>query len=184
VTNPMPTRQTSALHEHRWSQPDATYFVTCCTQERKPGLTVSSVASTLKQITATLDAHGDTTTHAFTLMSEHVHWLFTLGRCLTLGRVLARWKAQTKDALQSAALVWQRDFCEHKLRPDEAQEPYALYIFLNPYRANLVTATTTWPHWHCPVPDRFDFIALLNLNGTPPIEWIAAPIPIGLATGK
>jgi REP element-mobilizing transposase RayT len=137
----------------------------------------------LKQVTTELGAQSDTTTHAFTVMPDHVHWLFTLGRRLTLGRVLARWKAQTNGCLKAASAAWQRDFYEHRLRPDEPMEMYALYIFLNPYRAGLLTANDTWPHWHCLVPGRFDFTANLSLGGTPPAEWIAAPIPTDLATG-
>jgi REP element-mobilizing transposase RayT len=180
----MLTRQTSSLHAHRRSQLGATYFVTCCTHERKPGLTEPTVAKTLKQVTMALDAQGDTTTHAFAVMPDHVHWLFTLGRRLTLGRVLARWKAQSNGALKAASLVWQRDFYEHKLRCDEALEPYGLYIFLNPYRARLLTATTLWPHWHCPEPEHFRFTELLNSDGTPPVEWIALPVPSGLSIGE
>ncbi|MBK9990890.1 MAG: transposase [Verrucomicrobia bacterium] len=180
----MPTRQTSALHAHRWSQPAATYFVTCCTQERRSGLTATNVTHTLKQVTGVSDAQDDTTTHAFAVMPDHVHWLFTLGRRLTLGRVLSRWKTQTKGALQLAGLDWQRDFYEHQLRPDEAMEPYALYIFLNPYRAGLLTADDAWAHWHCPVPGRFDFTTHLSSNGAPPSEWIDELIPSSLSTGE
>jgi putative transposase len=133
----MPSRRTSALHAHRWSQPDTTYFVTCCTQDRRPGLNNPVVAAVLRTLVMNLDSSHDSSTVAFTVMPDHVHWLFTLGSRLSLGRMIARWKVQSRDALAGAGLVWQRDFYEHSLRAAESLEEYGLYVFLNPYRAGL-----------------------------------------------
>jgi putative transposase len=180
----MPPRRTSALHAHRWSQPATTYFVTCCTQFHATGLTAALVATALRDNIVGSDAQGDTRTHAFTLMPDHVHWLFTLGNRLSLGRVVARFKAQTGMALHEAGLAWQRDFFEHRLRIEEAIEAYGLYVFLNPYRAGLVPAQEKWPHWRCPRSESFRFMLQLNPDGTPPPEWIGEPIPEGLATGE
>ena len=180
----MPSRRTSALHAHRWSQSGVTYFVTCCTQNRRPGLTNPVVAAVLRTLVVNLDASHDTATITFTVMPDHVHWLFNLGPRLALGRVMARWKAQSRPALTGAGLVWQRDFYEHSLRSEESPEDYGLYVFLNPYRAGVLPATAGWPHWYAPHPEDLGFIGQLNPDGTPPREWIADRIPAELAIGE
>ena len=182
--HPMPSRRTSALHAHRWSQPDTTYFVTCCTQNRRPGLTNPAVAAVLRTLVVNLDSSRDTSTVAFTVMPDHVHWLFTLGSRLSLGRMIARWKVQSRVALAGAGLVWQRDFYEHSLRAAESLEEYGLYVFLNPYRAGLLPTTAEWPHWFAPHPEALGFIGQLNPEGTPPRQWIADRIPTELAIGE
>ena len=180
----MQLRQTSALDAHRWSESGTAYFVTCRTRFRAAGLTTGAVASAIRGIVTLSDATGDTVTHAFTIMPDHLHWLFTLGSRLSLGRVIARLKAQSKDAMAAGGLDWQRDFFEHRLRTEEKIEHYGLYVFLNPYRAGLLSARGKWVHWWCSRSESFRFILRLNPDGTPPPEWIGEPIPEGLATGE
>ncbi|MDD2764616.1 MAG: transposase [Opitutaceae bacterium] len=180
----MLSRRTSALHAHRWSQPASVYFVTCCTRFRATNLTSVPVTGVIHGVVSALDTNEDAITHAFTVMPDHVHWLFTLGNRLSLGRVIACLKAQTKDALSGEGLTWQRDFFEHRLSEEETIEPYGLYVFLNPYRAALLPAQVAWPHWWCPRPEDFEFLARLNHDGTPPAEWIGESPPNGLAVGE
>jgi hypothetical protein len=40
-------------------------------------------------------------------------------------------------------------YFDHRLRPEEDPLPVFLYIFLNPYRANLVQSNQTWPGCFC-----------------------------------
>jgi putative transposase len=178
------SRRTSALHVHRWSEPNVIYFVTWCTHLRANGLNIDRIGAALREIIRAMDATEDTTTHALTVMPDHVHWLFTLGNRLSLGRVIARAKSQSRLALATARLEWQRDFFEHRLGPDETVEPYALYIFLNPYRADLITAGEKWRNWWCPHPELLTFVSMLTPVGTPPKEWIGEAIPRGLMVGE
>lgn len=115
---------------------------------------------------------GDTTTIAFTVMPDHVHWLFQLGARLSLGRVIGRFKAETRASLAGAGLRWQRDYFERRLRPDESSEDFGRYIFLNPYRADLLRLESTWPGWSCPDVERMEFLSQLNPDGSVPREWI------------
>lgn len=179
----MHVRRTSALHAHRWSEPASTYFVTWCTRFRAIGLTKQKVACAIRTAAATLDATGDVTTLAFTVMPDHVHWLFELGPRLSLGRLIARLKVETGPALKETGLTWQRDFFEHRLRGEEKIEALGLYVFLNPYRAALLDEAATWPYWWCPRPEVFRFTARLDSSGAPPAEWIGAPAPKGLPVG-
>lgn len=180
----MHVRRTSALHEHRSSQTDVTYFVTCCTQFRSCGLTTSSVSTAIRAAIAATDAGGDAVTEALTIMPDHLHWLLTLGPRLPLGRLIARFKAQTRSDPAGCGIFWQCDFFEHRLRRDERIEPFGLYIFLNPYRATLLPAAAVWPHWWCPRPEDFLFTAHLQPDGTPPLEWVGQPVPAGLPVGE
>ncbi|MCX7008629.1 MAG: hypothetical protein NTY53_15485, partial [Kiritimatiellaeota bacterium] len=77
---------------------------------------------------------------------------------------------------------WQRNFFEHRLRPDERSDPFARYIFLNPYRTQLIMRQQAWPFWFRSAADDFDFLHLLEAGQYPPTEWIGSEIKdLGLA---
>jgi len=130
------------------------------------------------------DRHEDTQTLGFTLMPDHCHWLFRLGGRLSLGRILAKLKSQTNETLTAIDHAWQRDFYEHRLRPNEDPEDYALYIFLNPYRAGLSPPAVCWPWWWTAVPEALRFPVLLDSTGAPPAEWIVQPVPPSVQHGE
>jgi putative transposase len=180
----MPIRRTSELHGHRWSAPKTRYFVTACTRERRSGLEGHSVTDAIIKGTMDSDSLEDTETMAFSVMPDHIHWLFVLGRRLSIGRVIGRLKFESRETLASAGLAWQRDFFEHRLRAEESAEDYGRYIFLNPYRAGIVKVAETWRGWHCSRPELFAFTVHLNSNGSPPREWIEEPVPTALAVGE
>jgi putative transposase len=180
----MPTRQTEHLHFGRWSCPGARYFLTLCTSPRRDGLQHECLRNHLLQSAAAADKTEDVETFAFTVMPDHLHWLFALGARLSLGRVMARFKTETRHELLADDLKWQRDFFEHRLRPDELMEDYARYIFLNPYRAGLIASHQNWPGWWSPRLDALGFVSQLNSDGTPPVEWISDVVPPKLVIGE
>jgi REP element-mobilizing transposase RayT len=176
-------RRTSDLHTHRWSATGARYFITSCTHERRRGLATADVITALLTAVQSSDSLGDTTTIAFTAMPDHIHWLLELGPRLSLGRVLARFKAQTRTALFTSGLSWQRDFFEHRLRSEESVEDYAFYVFLNPHRANLISSGI-WPGWWSARPESLQFLGKLTEDGTPPGAWISERVSDELITGE
>ena len=97
--------------------------------------------------------------------------LFCLGTDLTLGQCVGRWKFVARQAAEYRE-DWQRDFWEHRLWERESREDYALYMFLNPYRAALVPSEKRWPWWWTPDPQMFQFSGQLSASGGPPPEWI------------
>ena len=106
-------------------------------------------------------------------MPDHVHILMELGRRLTIGQVVGKWKTLTGKKLIGHGLSWQRDFFEHTLRPDDDQESCGFYIFMNPYKARLVGLNETWPWWKLDRPREFAFSAMMKEGGIPQSEWLA-----------
>ena len=164
--------------------PEMTYFVTCCTSRRLPGLALELVANRILAHVRDSDNARDTTTFGFTIMPDHCHWVFRLGHRLSLGRIIARFKARTNVALSEFGLDWQRVFYEHRLTPGEDHEAYALYAFLNPYRAGLIRSGEVWPWWWSGASDLLRFPRLLNPGGTPPPQWVGEPIPSWIRHGE
>ncbi|MDB6128631.1 MAG: hypothetical protein JWM35_2527 [Verrucomicrobia bacterium] len=169
----MKDRQTGELHWGRWSYPGARYFISFCTGERKRGLEDPLITDPILRAAQKSDELSDTETFAFTVMPDHVHWLFRLGARLSLGRVIARLKAEARDELAKRGMEWQRDFFERQLRAEDSAEPYGFYIFMNPYWDGFVTPDEIWKGWWCPNADRFEFLGNLKPNGTPPASWLA-----------
>jgi putative transposase len=176
-------RRTGQLHRNRISDSSAVYFLTCCTQWRRQDLTTGPIATSLLATVRAADWSRDTRTFAFTVMPDHCHWLFELGWRLALGRVIAKLKVTTGTILGERGMEWQRDFYEHHLRPDETPEDYALYIFLNPYRAGLIDAQTPWPHWWSGEPTALRFLKLTT-GGCPQSEWIGQAVPPTVQHGE
>ncbi len=180
----MNQRRTDELHRHRHSCSGLTYFVTCCTRGRRPGLTDFAIARALIEHASFGDRAGDIATLALTIMPDHIHWLFSMGDRLSLGQVIGRFKAASGRQLHPMGIEWQRDYFEHRLRPDEDAEAYAHYILLNPYRAGLLESSQRWSWLWLPEPRRFRFSLLLGSDGGIPAEWLSNRTSAPLATGE
>lgn len=167
---PRPSRKTARLRHGRVSLPGARYFLTVCTQGRAPVLTQPDNATRIMQTFRTLN-DGGCALHAATIMPDHAHLLLTLGPDLTLGQTMAKFKNLARD-LGRAPWHWQADGFEHRLRPHELAEDYGFYIFMNPYRARLVSTNLVWPWWFCPDLAVFQFSSHLNGPAGIPSEWL------------
>ena len=77
------------------------------------------------------------------LMPDHLHMLARFGQRYGMRKVIANWKRYTAN---QAAIHWQRDFFDHRLRSDESFAEKAAYILQNPIRAGLVARAEDWPY--------------------------------------
>jgi putative transposase len=170
----LPRRETEQMHLGRVSRPGAAYFVTFVTKDRASWLLAPAARDSLLAALRAWHAEGDGTVLAATAMPDHAHVLFELGRRLDVGRCVARRKARTRAGAGYAG-AWQRDFWEHDVRTAALCEEYALYLFLNPYRATLLRRDRTWAGWWTPEPSRFRFMSMLGPGGEPQPEWIDWP---------
>jgi REP element-mobilizing transposase RayT len=181
----LPVRQTDNLHKGRLSIAGAQYFITLVARDRKPWLTGPTACGTTLKVLQGWHAENQGRILAATIMPDHVHVLFELGGRLTVGQTIARWKTETRKGIEYAE-DFQRDFWEHMLRETDDVEDYALYIFLNPYRAALLPPGRSWPGWWTPDARQFRFTSALDEHGAPPQEWIEWPDDrfAGLAHGE
>lgn len=165
-----PVRKTERLRRGRISIPEAVYFLTVCTHRRAPVLLREENIPCLRDAFGAMTG-DDAKLFAATIMPDHAHLLFRLGRRLALGRVMAKFKTLARGGGRQG-WRWQENGFEHRLRPDEPAEHYAFYIFMNPYRAGLAPMEEPWPFWTCPEPRRFLFPKHLDAKGAPPPEWL------------
>ena len=179
----VPIRKTGDLRKGRVSVPGARYFITCACVRPTDQLISGECPEAIDSAIQLLNEHHDMTLLAATIMPDHVHLLFQLGQRLSVSRVIGKWKAITKTALARSGLSWQQNFYEHRLHTDDTLEPFARYVFLNPYRARLIPSTATWPHWRKGGGVSFDFEAMLIDGQYPPEAWISEDLKtMGLET--
>ncbi len=182
---PFPVRKTDNLRRGRVTATGTRYFVTIVTEERKPWLAALTVGAAVLAVLKLWQDENRGLVLAATVMPDHIHVLFELGEALTIGQTVARWKSEIRKRTEYAG-SFQRDFWEHRLREKEEVEDYALYIFLNPYRAALLPAGRSWPNWWTSDAKLFRFTTALDDRGSPPREWIDWPEQrfAGLAHGE
>jgi len=116
-----------------------------------------------------LSIDGDWALLAATTMPDHVHVLFELSGKLALDRIVAKMKTLSR----CKPITWQSNFFEHRLRSNEQEGLFAKYIFMNPYRANLLARREKWPHWIVgSTGGNWDFLNMLESGCFPPEEWL------------
>jgi REP element-mobilizing transposase RayT len=106
-----------------------------------------------------------------TVMPDHVHLFFELGDRLTLGQAVGRLRASVTRSLRPDQPLWQEGFEDRRLRSRDDLLPVFLYLFLNPYRANLTRPEEQWPWFHCSAADWQWFEPLSDENCAFP-EWL------------
>ena len=166
-----PHKGHAALRRGRVSIPGAEYFLTVCTEGRRPGLSVPVMAEAIIAEARRMEDDATWQLRCLVVMSDHIHLLVVLGRRLTLGKCVARLKAKTGARLKAGDLVWERDFYDHHLRPDEQSLDLFLYIYLNPYRAGFCSRSDRWPWYYCRAEDWKWFKDCLQ-DERPAPEWL------------
>lgn len=107
-------------------------------------------------------------------MPDHADILLELGGSITAAQVVANWKAAMRRGAGYPE-TFERDFTGHRLRATENPEDYALYLYLQPYRAGLLQHDERWAGWWLPEAGAFKFTGELTAEGCPPEEWLAWP---------
>ena len=131
-----------------------------------------------------LHEDGDIALHCAGVMPDHLHVLFTLGERLSLERIVSKLKGLTAVSVRSAGAAWQANFFEHRLRSEEESDPYARYIFMNPYRAGLLRRHEEWPGWFHRLENPPAFVSMLEQGKHPPAAWLdETPEAMGLDAG-
>ena len=171
-----PRRRTMDLLKGRISIPGARYFITMAASPRHIDLAAPPAGARLLEAIAGVCTPPDASLLCATLMPDHLHLLLALGPRLSLARLVAKFKTRSRRILP-ASVFWQRNFFEHRLRPDESANDYARYIFLNPYRKGLVDRNARWPLWRRGPGADFDFLHQLDADGCPPPAWLDNPPP-------
>ncbi|CAM3112714.1 Transposase IS200-like domain-containing protein [Pseudoalteromonas distincta] len=91
-------------------------------------------------------------TICYTLMPDHLHWLFQL-KDLPLNDVVRQYKSITTVNINkfncSNGKIWQQNYFEHQLRAEDDLINQARYIIANPLRAGLVNKAEEYPFWDC-----------------------------------
>ena len=148
----------ASIHEHhgadlrigRWSEPGRAYVVTSVTRQRAAMfLNFWCARDVVLSIREVHDA-GYFRCHAFVVMPDHVHLLFTLryGLLSTVMRTFKSISARRINARRGRrGQVWQKGCHDHAIRNASTLRASARYIVANPLRAGLVTSLNHYPHW-------------------------------------
>jgi putative transposase len=166
-----PARGYEALRHYRATIHGASYFVTICTVGRLTGLNSSESADAITRELHSMETDGAVTLRGWVIMPDHLHLFLRATGTLTLGQVIGRLKAKTRPALEHRGLRWQGNYYEHRLRPEDFAEDVLRYLYLNPYRAQLVAATEMYPHFWLSAEDAAWFRPLID-DERPFPEWM------------
>ncbi len=97
------------------------------------------------------DEAGHTTTLAFVVMPDHLHWLFRLSGSRSLSGTTGTMKSfstrQINSFLGRRGRIWRPGFYDHAIRIDEVLLQVARYIIANPLRAGIVTSLCHYSLW-------------------------------------
>ena len=124
------------------------YFVTTCTNERRPILAAESVHRAFVQF-AQEGIHRGAWLGAYVLMPDHLHLFVGFDdRKIELSRWMKSLKNTLSKTLGSDGVRgshWQKGFFDHVLRSEESYEQKWHYVRENPVRHGLVGNWQDWP---------------------------------------
>jgi REP element-mobilizing transposase RayT len=91
--------------------------------------------------------------HAWTVMPNHVHVLFTLEESVKLSSIMQKLKGSTSfqanRLLNRSGRFWQPEYFDRLIRTKRQFEFYLRYILNNPVKAGLCLEASSWPWSGC-----------------------------------
>ena len=124
------------------------FFITMCCEGRRPVFLTRNNAEWIVAILTAEAAKHQFIVDAFCVMPDHLHFL-ALGMAPT-SNLLAfakSFKQKTAYSYQKehGLRLWQKNFYDHVLRPDESSGRVAAYIWMNPVRKGLCKTFEEYP---------------------------------------
>ncbi|MGH9496505.1 MAG: REP-associated tyrosine transposase [Candidatus Sulfotelmatobacter sp.] len=130
------------MKPRRLISPPGTYFVTFSTWQRRRLFVVENHVRLFLQTIYRYRREGQFQLHAFVVMPEHVHMLFTPAQNVTLEHSVQLIKGGYSHALGSILgrnrEIWQRGFTDHRIRDERDYVAHENYIHRNPVERGLV----------------------------------------------
>ena len=160
-----------ALRRGRNSCPQAEYFLTLCTRDRRRGLEGSELTAEILLAAHRLESEAIWMVRTATVMPDHLHLLINLGERVNLAGAVRMFKGRLSPSLRKAGLGWERAYFDHRMHATEDRLPVFRYIFMNPYRAGLLLTNEKWPSYFCCQQDWAWFAPLTN-EDCPFPEWL------------
>ncbi|MEM0966309.1 MAG: transposase [Verrucomicrobiota bacterium] len=167
-----PSRKTKRLRKGRLSTAGSRYFLTLVAHHRKSGLDHPQILSRIREVLFLMQKEGDFDLLCGTVMPDHLHLLVLLQDRLSLSQCVQKLKTKTRRVLLAANLRWQANYFDHRLRAEQTNEPFAFYIFLNPYRKKLIDPESVWAGWIGSESYRPHFQQSLIDGLFPPSSWV------------
>jgi putative transposase len=161
----------AALRRFRESKSGAEYFLTINLARRGSGLERPALTAAVIGQWDKLEAENHWSVRSATVMPDHLHLLVRLGGSISLQESIKLLKGRLSPCLRAGLLRWQDGFYEHQLRPVDDVQAVLLYIYLNPYRAGLISEAETWPGYRCR-PEDLEWFGQLTKGSVPHPEWL------------
>lgn len=139
------------------------YFVTLCTEKRRPVFSSSEHSFWLIEILREKSALMQFSVYAYCIMPDHFHMLvYGLSASSNLLAFVKRLKQTSgyEFRRRSGHELWQKKFHDHILRNDEPVHSVAAYIWMNPVRKGLCEDPTAYAY-----------------SGSFVLDWKQAPKP-------
>ena len=162
----------NALRRGRWSQSGAEYFLTLCAANRRTGLAAFDLVERIWGEAGRLELAGTWALRTGVVMPDHIHLLVGLQADADLSATVRLFKGRLTPVLRARGIAWQPAFFDHRMRTDEDRLPVFRYVFLNPYRANLIKSDDRWPGYRCS-PEDWEWFGSLTDSDCPFPEWLA-----------
>ena len=141
-----------------------TFFISASAAGHRSLFQTNNMAALLKQ---TLLDHREKkrfALHAFVVMPDHLHDLFTPASDVPLEKAVQYIKGgfsfRAGKELGVTREIWQRSYMEHRIKDVEDYQNHVLYIHQNPVKAGLVAKAEEYP-WSSvnmeldPMPEHF-----------------------------
>ncbi len=126
------------------------HVITCTAGRRRIFANLKSGREVVRSLKRLHDERISTSL-AFVVMPDHVHWLMQLGKSKTLPVCVACMKSfaarRIIDNGLEAGPIWQRGYMDRAIRSEKHLVRVARYIVANPLRAGIVGDVGQYPLW-------------------------------------
>lgn len=136
----------------RLYMPNAVYFVTCVTKDRRPIFADQGDLETLRQTMRKVKGIHSFQMQAYAFMHDHLHLQLFVPETTDISRIMhsieRNFTLNYKKAhnIESRIRLWQRGFWDHVIRSERDFANHLDYIHYNPVKHGYVSKPEDYPH--------------------------------------